>query len=177
TSSGRNEPVLREHWVPVFEKHNVDLVQMGHDHTYARGFKDTTATEVDGVTDGPVYVVSNSGAKHYALENDERNVWTNNGATQVQKAANVTTYQVVDVAADTLTYRSYIVEINGTGLFYKNGAQRDAADITVGDLWDEFTVHKTDHGQKAVVEAGMAAPDFEDLSNAPVITTDLAAQT
>ena len=29
-----------------------------------------------GITDGPVYIVSNSGAKHYELETDERNVWT-----------------------------------------------------------------------------------------------------
>src|SRR5690606_37966240 len=156
---------------------DIDLVQMGHDHTYARGFKDSTATDVDGVTSGPVYIVANSGAKHYALESDERNVWTNNGATQVQKAARITTYQVVDVAEDTLTYKSYIAEIAGTPEFYRDG-QRLANDaFKVGDLWDSFTVHKTDDGRKAVVEAGVEAPEFEDLTPAPQITTDLPAET
>lgn len=177
TSAGRNEPVLREQWVPVFEKHDVDLVQMGHDHTYARGFKDTTATATEGVTDGPVYIVSNSGAKHYALETDERNVWTNNGATQVQKAANITTYQVVDVTEDTLTYKSYIAEIAGTPQFFREGERLADDAFKVGDLWDSFTVHKTDHGQKAVVEAGVEAPEFEDLNEAPRITSDLPAET
>lgn len=177
TSSGRNEPILRQYWVPVFEKHNIDLVQMGHDHTYARGYKDTTKTETAGMTNGPVYIVSNSGAKHYVLENDERNVWTNNGATQVQKGQNITTYQVIDVAPDKLTYRSYIAEINGTATLWRNGQQLDAGQYKVGDLWDEFTVHKTDHGEKAVVEKGMAAPQFPDHSVAPTFTTDLPAQT
>lgn len=177
TSTGRNEAVLRKHWVPVFEKHDIDLVQMGHDHTYARGFKNDTATDTPGVTAGPVYIVANSGAKHYDLETDAKNVWTLNGATQVQKAADITTYQVVDVKPDRLVYRSYIAEIAGTGLFYKNGQQVDSADYKVGDLWDTFTVHKTDQGQKAVVEAGVTPPAFEDLSEPPTLVTDLPAST
>lgn len=179
TSSGRNEPVLREHWVPVFQKHDIDLVQMGHDHTYARGYNNDDVTETPGMTTGPVYMVSNSGAKHYNLENDERNVWTNNGATQVQKGQHITTYQVVDVSADALTVKSYIAEIGNANSMrlFRNGEQLDNSKYQVGDLWDEFTVHKTDEGQKAVVEAGMEAPDFEDLSPVPTFTTDLDAQT
>ncbi len=87
TSAGRNEPILRKYWVPVFQKHNIDLVQMGHDHTYARGYNNDDVTADAGITDGPVYIVSNSGAKHYELETDERNVWTLNGATQVLRGA------------------------------------------------------------------------------------------
>jgi len=177
TSSGRDEPDLRNQWVPIFEKYNVDLVQMGHDHTYARGFKDTTATGAGGKSNGPVYIVSNAGAKHYALETDAKNVWTNNGATQVQKAANITTYQVVDVAEDKLTYRSYIAEISGTPQFFRDGVRLTDDAYKVGDLWDEFSVYKTDKGQKAVVEAGAAAPEFEDLNAAPQLTTDLPAKT
>ncbi len=55
----------------------------------------TDATETPGLTTGPVYVVSNSGAKHYDLETPEKNVWTNNGATQVLRGQGVTTYQVI----------------------------------------------------------------------------------
>ena len=32
----RDMPALREHWVPVFDKHHVDLVLQGHDHAYQR---------------------------------------------------------------------------------------------------------------------------------------------
>ena len=66
-SVGRDEPVLRAYWVPVFQEHNVDLVLMGHDHVYARGYNNDDETSEPGMTDGPVYVVSNSGAKHYEL--------------------------------------------------------------------------------------------------------------
>ncbi|QCX28349.1 purple acid phosphatase family protein [Nocardioides jishulii] len=178
TSSGRNEPVLREHWVPVFQKHDIDLVQMGHDHTYARGFNNDDVTATPGLTDGPVYMVSNSGAKHYNLETDAKNVWTLNGATQVQKAQGISTYQVVDVDEDTLTVKSYIAEINDSYLkLFRDGVKLDKSQFKVGDLWDEFTVHKTDDGRKAVVEAGMDAPAFEDLTPAPVVRSDLAAET
>ena len=32
----RDNPDLRRLWQPVFDKHKVDLVLQGHDHTYAR---------------------------------------------------------------------------------------------------------------------------------------------
>ena len=34
----RDMPALREHWVPVFDKHHVDLVLQGHDHAYQRTY-------------------------------------------------------------------------------------------------------------------------------------------
>ncbi|SJN46927.1 hypothetical protein FM104_15500 [Microbacterium esteraromaticum] len=148
TSAGRDEPILRDEWVPVFENNDIDLVMMGHDHTYARGYKNTTATETPGLTTGPVYMVSNSGAKHYNLETDERNVWTNNDATQVIRGERVTTYQVIDVSQDQLVYRSYLAEkVAGA-----------STDKNVGDVYDEFTVTKYDDGEKWVTEAGMTPP-------------------
>ncbi|OIH82197.1 metallophosphoesterase [Arthrobacter sp. UCD-GKA] len=148
TSAGRNEPILREVWVPVFEKHNIDLVLMGHDHTYARGYVNANATDTPGLTTGPVYTVANSGAKHYNLETDEKNVWTLNGATQVLRGAGVTTYQVIDVSADKMVYRSYIAE----------KTTKATTDLPVGALYDEFTITKTDKGSKWVTEAGMEPP-------------------
>ena len=148
TSAGRDEPILRDEWVPVFERNDIDLVMMGHDHTYARGYKNTTATDTPGLTTGPVYMVSNSGAKHYNLETAERNVWTNNGATQVLRGERVTTYQVIDVSKDQLVYRSYIAEkVAGA-----------STDKNVGEVYDEFTVTKYDDGEKWVTEAGMTPP-------------------
>lgn len=162
-SAGRDEPQLREYWVPVFQKHDVDLVQMGHDHVYSRGYNNADKTATPGVTDGPVYIVANSGAKHYDLETDAKNVWTNNGATQVKKGADFTTYQVISVAEDTLTYKSYLTEKAGSA----------TTDLAVGEVWDEFTVSKSDAGRKFVTEAGVAVPplvDEEPATAAPVFT-------
>ncbi|MCC2314545.1 purple acid phosphatase family protein [Cellulomonas xiejunii] len=144
-SSGRDEPLLRAAWVPVFEKHDIDLVLQGHDHTYARGYKDTTATGTPGVTSGPVYAVSNSGGKYYTLAPEGENVWTRNGATQVKRGADVSTYQVVTVDGGTLRYESYVAALNG------------AAPERVGDLYDAFTITKDARG-KRVVEDGVEVP-------------------
>ncbi|MFF2493425.1 fibronectin type III domain-containing protein [Agromyces sp. NPDC058064] len=151
TSAGRDEPVLRKYWVPVFQEHDIDLVMMGHDHTYARGYNNDDVTETPGVTVGPVYIVSNSGAKHYDLESDEKNVWTNNDATQVLRGAGVTTYQVIDVSKDRLVYRSYLAEKTANA----------TTDLPVGAVYDEFTVSKADDGRKWVTEAGAELPVIE----------------
>ncbi|MCD9153345.1 fibronectin type III domain-containing protein [Aeromicrobium duanguangcaii] len=158
-SAGRDEPHLRGPWVPVFQKHNIDLVQMGHDHVYARGFNNENRTERDGVTDGPVYIVQNSGAKHYDLETDERNVWTKNGATQVRKGEDFSSFAVVKVTDDRLHYTSYIAEKTASS----------TTDVPVGGVWDEFVVTKHDDGRKVVTEAGAPVPEFEDLTPAPQI--------
>ncbi|MFF2371270.1 fibronectin type III domain-containing protein [Agromyces sp. NPDC058110] len=157
-SEGRDEPVLRQYWVPVFQKHDIDLVMMGHDHTYARGYNNADVTETPGITDGPVYIVSNSGAKHYELETDEKNVWTNNGATQVLRGAGVTTYQVIDVTADSLHYRSYLAEKTANA----------TTDLPVGAVYDEFTVTKDDDGEKWVTEAGVVPPVKPDTTRPEV---------
>lgn len=144
-SSGRDEPDLRAAWVPVFEKHDIDLVLQGHDHTYARGYKDTTATDTPGITSGPVYAVSNSGGKYYTLAPEGDNVWTRNGATQVRRGADVSTYQVITVDGGTLRYESYVAAVNGQ------------APEKVGDLYDAFTIVKDDL-RKLVVEDGVEIP-------------------
>ncbi|GAA1739093.1 hypothetical protein GCM10009809_38100 [Isoptericola hypogeus] len=160
TSAGRNEPTLRQYWVPVFQKHDIDLVMMGHDHTYARGYNNEDVTETPGITDGPVYVVSNSGAKHYELETDANNVWTNNGATQVLRGAGVTTYQVIDVSEGSLHYRSYLAEKTADA----------TTDLPVGAVYDEFTVTKNDEGQKWVTEAGVEPPVEEPDTTRPEVS-------
>ncbi|WP_217177061.1 FN3 domain-containing metallophosphoesterase family protein [Streptomyces sp. AC495_CC817] len=147
-SAGRDEPVLRAEWLPIFQRNDIDLVLMGHDHVYARGYVNTDATDTPGLTTGPVYVVSNSGAKYYDLETDAKNVWTNNGATQVLRGQDITTYQVIDVSKNQLVYRSYVAE-----------KTKDATtDLPVGAVYDTFTVTKSDAGEKWVTEKGVTPP-------------------
>lgn len=48
---------VQEHWVPIFERHNVDLVFSGHDHNYERTFPlrgDKVVPDKEGI----VYVVA-----------------------------------------------------------------------------------------------------------------------
>ncbi|WP_460809230.1 purple acid phosphatase family protein, partial [Nocardioides salsibiostraticola] len=147
---GRNEPAVRRHLVPVFEEYDVDLVLMGHDHVYSRGYKDTSATGTPGLTVGPVYVVSNAGAKHYILETDPtKNVWDANGAIQVRTGQAVTTYQTIDVTDSTLHYRSWLVE-KGPGA---------STTLTDGSVFDEFTITLRPSGQTWVTEPGVDPPN------------------
>jgi len=60
----RDNPALRRAWVPVFDKHHVDMVLQGHDHAYLRTYPmrgDSPATAGEGT----IYVVSVAGDKFY----------------------------------------------------------------------------------------------------------------
>lgn len=96
----RESPGLRDAWVPVFDRHRVDLVLQGHDHAYLRTYPLRGGRRVAAPGDGTVYVVSVSGDKFY--EQAARN-YTEVGFTHVS------TYQTLDIQAATnrLVYRSY----------------------------------------------------------------------
>lgn len=88
-----------------FEKRDIDLVLQGHDHCYSRltseaGESVSAQAQASGGTQGPVYVVSVTGAKMYGL-----NV---RSATQPDRVAEDTElYQQIDVAADKLIFRAF----------------------------------------------------------------------
>lgn len=89
TRQGRSHPPLQEHWRPLFEKYDVDLVLQGHDHAYGRG-RDP---------EGPVYVVSVSGPKMYDL--GEVSEWA------VRRAEDTQLYQVIRVEGERLRFEAY----------------------------------------------------------------------
>ncbi|GAA3869752.1 GH92 family glycosyl hydrolase [Streptomyces sedi] len=155
--AGRDEPDIREAWLPVYQEHNVDLVLAGHDHTYARGHVDDDATDTPGLTTGPVYVVADAGAKFYDLQPEDDNVWTRNGATQVVRAQQTSTYQAITVEGETLSYRSVIAH---------KGDDR-AAPGAIGDTLDSFTVTRYADGSKWVTEEGVTPPERPDDSDGP----------
>ena len=142
TSQGRNNPDIREAVLPIIKEHNVDLVLSGHDHTYARGFLDDDVTGNDGVTDGPVFAVSNSGPKYYGLADDASNVWLNNGATQVTKYQQTTLTSGIRVTPDTLEYEAVAMQFGSNPSF----------DGEIGDTADAFTITKNNNGTKSVTE-------------------------
>lgn len=94
TAKGRDNKALREVWQPVFDKHKVDLVMTGHDHTYGRSNLESGLSKKDG---GTVYVVSVSGPKMYDLE---KQPW------MVRAGEYTQLYQVIRIDKDMLRYEA-----------------------------------------------------------------------
>jgi hypothetical protein len=109
SGEGRDNPELRDRWLPLFDEHRVDLVLQGHDHTYARGRAQNLAQGVNARSPagGTVYVNSVSGAKMYAIQPDR---WDNYDAVDMDRAAeNTQLFQVIRVDGDRLLFRAYTV--------------------------------------------------------------------
>ena len=111
-SKNRNNKDLRELWKPIIDKHQVDLVLTGHDHSYGRGHNIGNGVNVRDEKHGTVYVVSVSGPKQYQLREDR---W------MTRAAENTQLYQVISVNKDTLNYKAM---------------------TTTGHIYDEFDLIK-----------------------------------
>ncbi|TRX51181.1 metallophosphoesterase family protein [Fulvivirga sp. M361] len=116
-----NEQVLKL-WKPILDKHKVDMVLQGHDHTYARAQNLTTGTNSYEGSSGTVYVVSVSGPKMYPLTEQP---WMERSAENTQL------YQIIDVANDHLIYRSF---------------------TTGGMLYDAFRIEKRAEASNELIE-------------------------
>lgn len=124
TGKERDNPELRGLWKPVFDKHRVDLVLQGHDHTYGRTGLETplaapvtianvpTGVNTISPATGTVYVVSVSGPKMYNLN---RKPFMDRAAEDTQL------YQIIHIDGDTLRYE---------------------ARTAIGELYDSFTLRK-----------------------------------
>lgn len=134
SATGRDNKSLREKWQPIFDRHQVDVVLQGHDHTYARSnpikYRPGTLEELNVPTGqqhqdegGTVYAVSVSGPKMYKLEPQPSMA---NWATQTQL------YQVIRIEGDVLTYRAM---------------------TATGDLYDEFILQKRDGKPNELVKS------------------------
>jgi hypothetical protein len=98
SSPDRGNPELRATLEPVLEEHNVDLVLQGHDHAYVSGKRDATNATHES---GPVYVTSSSSIRQYSLDYSD---WVDNGADIKTAFHSRSTYQLIDVEGETLTY-------------------------------------------------------------------------
>ena len=117
TAIGRDNPMIRTAWQAIFDKHKVDLILQGHDHSYGRtgllhGENTTTGLAKQVPESGTVYVVSVSGPKMYAAQ--RRPIFSH-------------------VADDTQLYQ--IIHIDGDQLRYE-------AHTATGRLYDAFTLDK-----------------------------------
>lgn len=106
-SLGRDNPVLRQHWQPLYEKYGVHLVLQGHDHTYGRGANLAEGTRARPAAQGPVYVVSVAGPKMYLVSDAAEE-------TMDRTAEDTQLFQVIRFAKDRLVYQS----LTATGKLY-----------------------------------------------------------
>ena len=90
----RDNKHLRKHFQPIIEKHSVDMVLTGHDHSYARG----TVSDNPNITPSIVYVVSVSGPKLYPAGDKE---WMQKSISYKQL------YQIISIDDKVLTYKAY----------------------------------------------------------------------
>lgn len=106
-SLGRDNPSLRQHWQPLYEKYGVHLILQGHDHTYGRGANVAEGTRARSAGQGPVYVVSVAGPKMYLV--------TEAAEQAMERTAEDTQlFQVIRFGKDRLSYES----LTATGKLY-----------------------------------------------------------
>ncbi|WP_407354628.1 fibronectin type III domain-containing protein [Luteimonas sp. R10] len=89
----RDNALLREHLLPVLERHRVDLVLQGHDHVYGRRGGPAAGQAT------PQYVVSVAGAKQYRLSDAAR-------GTMDPVAEDTQLFQVLRIDGDALRYEA-----------------------------------------------------------------------
>jgi hypothetical protein len=96
----RESPPLGEAWLPVLDRHQVDVVLQGHDHAYLRTYPMRGGRRAASPGAGTVYVVSVSGDKYYGQGPRD--------STEVGFTG-VSTYQTIDVLARerALVYRAF----------------------------------------------------------------------
>lgn len=97
-SQGRDSEKYRDAVKPILEKHGVDLVLQGHDHTYCRG--QNLSEVADKTKNSPMYVVSVAGPKMYGLSTE---FWSD------RMASNTQLYQLISVSRNEIDYKSYTV--------------------------------------------------------------------
>jgi acid phosphatase type 7 len=96
----RDTPVLRERWVPIFDKHHVDFVLQGHDHAYLRTYPMRAHRRAVRPGEGTFYVIAVSGDK---FVDQPRREYIEVGKT------GLSTYQTfkIDPGSGTLTYQAW----------------------------------------------------------------------
>lgn len=90
------DDALREHWVPILEQNQVDMVFVAHQHVYMRTYP-IYEGEVVADSYGIVYVMGNSGSKQYNL---------GPGFPYIANQEAGNNYQVIELKDDVLTLTS-----------------------------------------------------------------------
>ncbi len=100
TGKDRDNPYLRELFIPILDKYSVDLVLQGHDHSYGRTYKLKNGIKVADNENGTVYVVSVSGTKVYSINQRYEDLMAKIGTGRQL-------FQVISVDKNLLQYESF----------------------------------------------------------------------
>ena len=154
TGKDRDNEELRALWKPVLDKHKVDLVLQGHDHTYGRtGFDvpdanatrdDFAATKEAAGTKTKIELVG-----HVNSPTGKQYVDQEHGTVYVVSVSGPKMYNnnrlsfMKRVAEDTQLYQ--IIHIDG-------GKLRFEARTAIGELYDAFELHKQEGTINKLVE-------------------------
>lgn len=132
----------------ILERHNVDLVLTGHDHTYGRGHvvDDSVRTRAgrEAGTAGPEYVVASAGAKFFDT-GEWIPFWDQAGAERSVWAQGIATFQKMLVDGCTLRYEAIITHVDDSSLSAKAGltnAKSSNGVVEPGRVLDSFTINK-----------------------------------
>ena len=128
SGAGRDNKSLRDLILPIVEKHSVDLVLQGHDHTYARGHMSNKSDGKNLYFADTMFANSVSGPKMYNLSDE---VWNENGAYRRAGKEQTQLYQLIYVNDNVLTYE---------------------ARTATGTLFDSFEMEKLPNGKKQIKE-------------------------
>jgi glycerophosphoryl diester phosphodiesterase len=109
--SGRtseNYKLMLSQWVPLFEKHNVDLVLQGHDHAYVRSQMPVRKNQGKDGAIQTMYVTSVSGPKQYPVKGDHLEAYRKQyGLQSTRKAEHTQFFHVIKVDGNRLTYQAF----------------------------------------------------------------------
>ena len=110
---GRDSADRRAALLPVIERHQVDLVLQGHDHTYARGAIGQTPERLGWTDSGgrvtSMFVNSVSGPKQYEFQENGWDMYEEHGVQLARKGQNTQFYQIITIDGDTLSYEARTV--------------------------------------------------------------------
>jgi hypothetical protein len=126
-------PERRDAFLPVFERHGVDIVLQGHDHSYGRGatYDGPRTPNASRLGDlGTVFVTSSAGAKMYGVDGWD-GLGEEYGAILQRVAENTPFFQIISLDGDSLTYE---------------------ARTATGRLYDAFRLDKPRNGRNELVE-------------------------
>lgn len=102
TGRKRDNPFLRNLFLPVIDKYAVDLVLQGHDHNYGRSYKLRNGKIVHSREKGTVYVVSVCGPKFYPVNEQHKHLMK-------KIDTGIQLYQVLSVDKNVLTFEARTV--------------------------------------------------------------------
>ena len=107
-AEGRDFEYARKVWKPLFEKHGVDLVLNGHDHTYARGHVPVKSQNIDqSGRFKTLYVTSVSGPKQYKVDKEQIKNYGADGYKSDKIGEQTQFFQVISVENNKLIYSAY----------------------------------------------------------------------